>query len=170
MEGTTEGATNDGSSSCSDFPNLNHDVWYTYTPATDGFVIVDTCDTTSTNTIVSVHTGCPGTIENEIACDSDACAGTWGRTFFNAIAGQTYLIRLTAWSFSEGEYIISLSGPPCDSGGIPGDLDGDGSVGVNDLLILLANWGPCEGDCPADLDGDGVVGFSDLIILLANWS
>lgn len=25
----------------------------------------------------------------------------------------------------------------------PGDLDCDGSVGVKDLLILLANWGPC---------------------------
>ena len=23
----------------------------------------------------------------------------------------------------------------------PGDLDGDGMVGVTDLLILLANWG-----------------------------
>lgn len=24
-----------------------------------------------------------------------------------------------------------------------GDIDGDGMVGVNDILILLANWGPC---------------------------
>ncbi len=29
---------------------------------------------------------------------------------------------------------------------IPGDLDGDGTVGANDLLILLASWGPCD-DC-----------------------
>ncbi len=25
----------------------------------------------------------------------------------------------------------------------PGDLDGDGTVGAIDLMILLANWGPC---------------------------
>ena len=25
----------------------------------------------------------------------------------------------------------------------PGDLDGDGLVGVSDLLILLGGWGPC---------------------------
>ena len=52
-----------------------------------------------------------------------------------------------------------------------GDLDGDGSVGVSDLLILLASWGPCppKGDCTADLNDDGNVGVADLLILLANW-
>jgi hypothetical protein len=24
-----------------------------------------------------------------------------------------------------------------------GDVNGDGMVGVDDILILLANWGPC---------------------------
>ncbi|MCH8316128.1 MAG: hypothetical protein IIA64_09160 [Planctomycetes bacterium] len=52
-----------------------------------------------------------------------------------------------------------------------GDLDGDGSVGVKDLLILLGDWGPCDDctDCPADLDGDCAVGVKDLLILLGNW-
>ena len=53
-----------------------------------------------------------------------------------------------------------------------GDLDGDGSVGVVDLLILLGNWGPCPDPpttCPVDLDGDGTVGVVDLLILLGNW-
>lgn len=51
------------------------------------------------------------------------------------------------------------------------DLDGDGNVGVSDLIILLASWGPCADcdDCPADLSGDCTVGVNDLIILLANW-
>ena len=48
------------------------------------------------------------------------------------------------------------------------DLDGDGNIGVSDLLALLANWGPCKG-CPADFDDDGFVGVSDLLALLANW-
>ncbi len=25
----------------------------------------------------------------------------------------------------------------------PADFDDDGNVGVSDLLVLLANWGPC---------------------------
>ena len=54
---------------------------------------------------------------------------------------------------------------------ILGDLDGDGTVGVSDLLILLGSWGPCGDcdDCIADLDDDCTVGVSDLLILLGNW-
>ena len=53
----------------------------------------------------------------------------------------------------------------------PVDLDDDGMVGTNDLLILLAAWGPCPPaeSCPADLNLDDRVGIGDLIILLSNW-
>ena len=54
-----------------------------------------------------------------------------------------------------------------------GDLDGDGLVGINDFLLLLAAWGPCPTPpaiCPADLDNDGMVGINDFLILLALWS
>ena len=52
-----------------------------------------------------------------------------------------------------------------------GDLDRDCAVGVKDLLMLLANWGPCDDceQCPADLDGDCEVGVKDLLMLLGNW-
>ncbi|MHC4414563.1 MAG: beta-propeller fold lactonase family protein [Planctomycetota bacterium] len=56
--------------------------------------------------------------------------------------------------------------------GPPGDLNGDGTVGISDLLILLGSWGPCpppSDPCPADLNGDGFVGIADLLMLLANW-
>lgn len=49
-----------------------------------------------------------------------------------------------------------------------GDLNGDCAVGVVDLLILLGDWGPCQG-CPSDLNDDGIVGVADLLILLGNW-
>ncbi len=60
---------------------------------------------------------------------------------------------------------------PCDTLAHPADLDCDGSVGIGDLLILLANWGPCAdcSDCPADLNGDCTVGIVDLLLLLENW-
>ncbi|MCZ6543248.1 MAG: FG-GAP-like repeat-containing protein [Planctomycetota bacterium] len=56
-----------------------------------------------------------------------------------------------------------LCGNPC-----PADLDGDGSVGILDLLALLAVWGADPGG-PPDFDGDGTVGILDLLELLANW-
>lgn len=55
---------------------------------------------------------------------------------------------------------------------IPGDLDGDGTVGILDLLALLGDWGPCPdppAECAADVDGDGSVGITDLLALLSNW-
>ncbi len=54
---------------------------------------------------------------------------------------------------------------------IAGDIDGDGTVGTTDLLLLLAAWGPCRDcdDCPADLDQSCAIGTSDLLILLGNW-
>ncbi|MEE9129064.1 MAG: hypothetical protein V3T84_03530 [Phycisphaerales bacterium] len=63
------------------------------------------------------------------------------------------------------------NGIPDECESIPGDIDGDGTVGATDLLILLTSWGPCENcdDCPADLDGNCTVGASDLLILLVNW-
>lgn len=53
-----------------------------------------------------------------------------------------------------------------------GDLNGDGIVDVSDLLILLANWGPCprDNECLGDINNDDVVDVSDLLLLLANWS
>ena len=55
---------------------------------------------------------------------------------------------------------------------IPADLDGDGHVGINDFLLLLAAWGPCPGPpdpCLADIDGDGMVGVADFLLLLGVW-
>ncbi|NEQ48566.1 MAG: CRTAC1 family protein [Leptolyngbya sp. SIO3F4] len=51
---------------------------------------------------------------------------------------------------------------------VPGDLDGDGTVGPADLAVLLGQWGPCR-SCVADLDGDGLIGPADLAILLGGW-
>ena len=53
----------------------------------------------------------------------------------------------------------------------PVDLDGDGTVGITDMLQLLAVWGTCPGagTCLGDLNCDGLVGISDFLILLASW-
>jgi hypothetical protein len=53
-------------------------------------------------------------------------------------------------------------------GGPPGDINGDGEVNVDDLLILLGAWGTSDPD--ADLDGSGTVDVDDLLILLGSWT
>jgi hypothetical protein len=58
------------------------------------------------------------------------------------------------------------------TGGIPGDLDGDGFVGIADLNIVLGNWNQNvpPGDPLADPSGDGFVGIEDLNTVLGNWN
>lgn len=53
---------------------------------------------------------------------------------------------------------------------LPGDVNGDGIVNTNDLLAVLAAWGPCEPPCPEDLDNDGTVSVNDVLILISAWS
>ena len=48
---------------------------------------------------------------------------------------------------------------------IPGDLDQDGHVATTDVLHFLAELG-CPASCTADLDGDDSVGVNDLLVLL----
>ncbi len=53
---------------------------------------------------------------------------------------------------------------------IPGDLNGDGFVGQDDLNIVLGDWGNMPpGDPRADPSGDGFVGQDDLNPVLADW-
>ncbi len=56
---------------------------------------------------------------------------------------------------------------------VPGDLDGDGSIRLVDVTLLLNAWGPCPAACPpycqGDLDGDCAVGIVDFLALLENW-
>jgi len=55
----------------------------------------------------------------------------------------------------------------------PADLDGDGTVGLLDFLMLLGAWGPCPAPCPpactGDINCDCTVGIVDFLKLLANW-
>lgn len=86
----------------------------------------------------------------------------WSRTdFLNADPAATMGFPPTPGSRNTGC-------PPC-----PGDINGDGVIGVNDFLSLLAAWGPCSvpcpPSCPADLNGDCMVGVSDFLSLLAAW-
>ena len=47
------------------------------------------------------------------------------------------------------------------------DIDGDGFVGVSDLLFIIDAWGACI--CDEDIDSDGIVGVSDLLLIIDAW-
>lgn len=85
---------------------------------------------------------------------------------------------------------VTVSGVPTQLEQTPGDLTYDGEVNMNDLLLLLENWGPCphdeyacwcmsdendcmmespETDCFGDITGSAATDVNDLLLLLSHW-
>jgi hypothetical protein len=90
------------------------------------------------------------------------------------LAAGSYVLRATR--LDDGGTIptptpfsIAWLGPEPVAPVRPEDLDGDGAVGLSDLLIVLADFGPCGKSCPSDIDEDGTVGFGDLLAVLSAW-
>ena len=46
-----------------------------------------------------------------------------------------------------------------------GDFTNDGTIGFEDVLYLLSNWGSPN----ADLNGGGTTDFEDLLVILSVW-
>jgi len=86
--------------------------------------------------------------------------------------GSVFVVgQFAAGLVAAGATELDQGAVPCWATGeapCPGDIDGDGSVGLTDLAVILANYGTPSGAGPedGDLDGDGDVDLSDLAILL----
>lgn len=81
-------------------------------------------------------------------------------------------LRFVASDFDPGAIVEAaiddLSIYETDCGPCPFDLDGDRSVGLADLAVLLADFGQ-TGPLAGDVDGDGDVDLSDLTLFLAHY-
>ena len=114
LVGTLVSATNDGSASCGT-SNANGDVWYSYTASCTGMMTVNTCGTNDlggvdqgADTVLSIHSGCPGTTGNQLGCNDDFLAGACsdaGMTRDSSLTmavttGQNVLIRVSHWDSS----------------------------------------------------------------------
>jgi hypothetical protein len=55
-----------------------------------------------------------------------------------------------------------------------GDVNGDSAVNINDLLLIINNWGACQlpppGHCPSDVTGNGATNIDDLLTVINHWS
>jgi len=55
----------------------------------------------------------------------------------------------------------------CDEAPCPADANGDGSVNVTDLLMVISDWG--LSNSPADVNVDGVVDVADMLQMISAW-
>ena len=83
------------------------------------------------------------------------------------LAAGTYALRAARVDGGSGDTSVATSWwTNGELGGLLGDVNGDGFIGIDDLLLMLSQWGVCNG-CAGDLDGDNMVGVNDLLLLLS---
>lgn len=85
---------------------------------------------------------------------------------FDPITGQAIRIRGQAGGTGQFTSILELEA----YGALPGDADGDGTIGGSDYTAWLNSFGVSSAQwAQGDLDGDGTVGGSDYAIWLNNF-
>ncbi len=123
VTGNLHRATSDGNANCGDSSN-NRDLWYTFVARCNGTLHADTCGSrdidgpgTGIDSVLSVHSGCPGSIANQLACNDDAgtagCNGTDSAVAVPMVAGQRVFIRVTHFGdiffrFQSGAFRLNL--------------------------------------------------------------
>ncbi|MGY8755937.1 MAG: dockerin type I domain-containing protein [Phycisphaerales bacterium] len=104
-------------------------------------------------------------------CISESEIDTVEHLYLKNLSAGEYVVKMSRSDSAAGARVCSLGWLfPEQDASVPGDLNGDGTVDVNDLLVIIAGWGVCSGECPADLSGDGLVDVSDILLLLSYWS
>ncbi len=110
--GNTTAATNDGSAGCGTTAG-SRDVWYKYTATVNKLLVVDLCAAASYDSVLSIHSGCPGTTANALACNDDSC-GTRSKVQWSVTTGVTYYIRVGGFNGAFGTFTLNaaLQDPP----------------------------------------------------------
>ncbi len=116
FQGTTTGCTNictvDGYSSCGTggAGGVGPDAWFSYTAPATGTVTIDT-QGSSFDTVLSVHSGCPGDVASMVSCNDDNSypAQLWSRVHMQVGAGQTFLIRVAGYNGLSGAFNLNIS-------------------------------------------------------------
>lgn len=109
--GSIVGAEGDGASSCGNAA-YTPDVFCRYTAQCDGELYLTTCGS-AFDTVLSVHTECPATPTNEVACNDD-CGGDpcGGRDSCLAVPveqGGTYWIRVSGYGGTVGDFALNVA-------------------------------------------------------------
>jgi hypothetical protein len=176
---STLGANTDGlaHADCKFGGQTGSDIWYTFTAPCTSQITITTCEQLGgsadydTDLVLYSAPGapCPPTDAFLIACNDDDpnnTCGTAGGGYrstitANVIQGEQYIIRVGGFSANNqgtGTLLIEC-GSTCQ-----GDIDGNGSIDLADLNLVLGAFGSGPG---GDANGDGVTDLTDLNIVLA---
>ena len=150
------------------------DIFYRYDCTITADHTFEMCESAQDAYIRIYINGCGWADGDEFAVGDDECPGSPPNAdpliTVPLEAGTSYWIELGTWRPDQPwgapnipfRFLVTVELEHCE-----GDTDGDMTVGILDLLGLLAAWG--SNDPVFDLDGDGTVGISDFLAMLAAW-
>ena len=168
----TTSANTDGQahSECQFDGQTYHDVWYRYEACGDGQLVVSTCEdlggSADFDTDLVVYEGLDCGNLTLLGCNDDdsnnSCGGSpdyHSTVTVDVTEGRIYTLRVGGWNEgSLGTGVLLVDGPDGDCGTEPcdGDVNEDGDVGVDDLLLIIGGWG-------------NPYGVNDLLEVIAAW-
>ena len=150
-------------------------------------------DTQFVSFVHTVDKACFEVVTEQTICHNNGSAFTFAVDGVESCSGSPFSFSFTAAGGAVGQEMcfsvvvnddqgqeccaveLCTTIPDCSpEAATPFDLNGDGTVGILDMLQLFSMWGPCSSCslpwiCPADFDSDCSVGILDLLALLANW-
>ena len=121
---------------------VNNDIWYCWTSDTDGAVEVTTVGLTGIDTRLAVYDGCgcpsgsPGGTNAILACNDDSDGSLQSTASWDAVNGNTYLIRVGTFSAAVtgmGQFLIQVAPTQVSKSSLLGPVGSHrpGSVSAN---------------------------------------
>jgi hypothetical protein len=145
-------ATLDGISTCQPVAPSGPDVWYRFTAPCNGTLAAYTCPA-SYDTVLSVHSGCPGTAANSLACNDDSayCGTAYPTTSYVSVPvveGLSYLIRVAGYNSHSGTFVLNTAltccYPNCDRSTIPRSSTSTTSPASSTNMPRLIPYANCD--------------------------
>lgn len=133
--GSSAAATNDGGASCG-ASEIAPDVWFRYTASATELVEFNTFGA-SFDTVLSLHSGCPGTTANEVACNDD-WNSLQSRLQHELTEGQEVLVRVSGYGGDNGAFLLSVGRPGEIAGRV---VDAESSQGLADVDVDIYDEG-----------------------------
>ncbi|UCE60884.1 MAG: S8 family serine peptidase [Phycisphaerales bacterium] len=148
-------STQDGASTC-DWWSPGNDVWYRYVPESDGDLTVSLCGSLY-DTVVSIHSSCPGNADSELACNDDACQ-LQSELTMGVQKNTPYWIRISGDYSYESYFRLELTGPQsiCD----PTAMDCNGNERPDECDVADGTSPDCNANgtpdqCDPDCNNNG---------------
>jgi 5-hydroxyisourate hydrolase-like protein (transthyretin family) len=129
--GDTTTASNDGEATCGSSLD-SPDVWFRYVAGSSGWLGIDTIGS-SYDTVLSVHSECPGACANQLACIDDAVA-LHSAVAVELASGDEILIRVSGFGGSAGPFVVNIGATAGISGRV---TDAESHVPISNIRVKL---------------------------------